>query len=131
MPQATRTFSVTIKDKVCERNPWVYTQGKSYEVLAINDEDDYTWFLIADDESNFDWITSDDCKFGQKENQINSIDIANKTEIENIKKVLAGDIQIIKNHALELRNAEPHNDEVKQFYRWLEAFLEATKRDYT
>lgn len=129
MPQATRTFSVNIKDKVCERNPSLYTQGKSYEVLAIKDEggeDDYTWFLIADNQGDFDWITSDDCKAVQKEKQIGT-----KTEIENVKKILEGDIQIIKNYALELRNAEPHNDEVKQFYRWLEAFLEATKRDYT
>ena len=68
MLQVLRQFSIKIKSKLCKMHPQDYTEGREYEVLAVRDsggDDDYTWFLIADNTGDFEWINDADCTLGQ------------------------------------------------------------------
>ena len=68
MLSVIRQFSIKICSAVCSVHGDYYLEHKDYEVLAVRDngeEDDCTWFLITNEQGEFDWISDENCKLGQ------------------------------------------------------------------
>ena len=63
--QVIRRFTVIPSQALCAMFPELFTEGREYEVLAIDQSRDNLCFLIVDNIRGFVWLDQAECTVGK------------------------------------------------------------------